>query len=347
MPFVKRSDDKLRSIKLEYNTVEHCNYACRECSHMSPHMPVRYSGLDVFRADLEALGAVYHVDRFRFVGGEPLLHPELVEFIRSARASGIADTIEIVTNGSRLDKVPDAVFRDIDYLSISWYDDARCDQARIDRAEDRCREHGTTLKVKRAGEFRMMQLTEPISDPDLVVDVYQTCQIAHSWYCQTFLDGRFYLCSRPLFTAAYLKQRNQPAPDLKHLDGVALHEPDLRHRLQAYLSREEPLESCRHCLGTVGKRIEWGQMPLAERRSTAPLDRRADDAVSTPILTYLRRWARVERALLRLIPSLRLARTMTLVKEVTMRAVSENEEKRYPRWRSRLRRRLTGVLRTP
>jgi hypothetical protein len=191
----------------------------------------------------------------------------------------------------------------------------------------------------------MMQLTEPIADPRLVGEVYRSCQIAHSWYCQTFLDGFFYLCSRPLFTATYLQMRGREAPDLRRIDGVALHEPDLRDRLEAYLSRAEPLESCRHCLGTVGKRIEWGQMPLAERRSTAPLERDAEDAVSRPVLAYLLRWERAERLLLRAFPSLRLARALTVVKEATMRAVSENTERRRP-YRLLPRRRRHAMSRT-
>jgi cyclic pyranopterin phosphate synthase len=337
VPFLTRSGERLRGLKLEYNTVEHCNYGCRECSHFSPHMPVRHADLDGFTSDLAALERVYHVDRFRFVGGEPLLHPDLPAFIHAVRDSKIADSVEVVTNGSMLHKADDEVFRAIDFLSISWYADARCDERKIDLAREKCRANGTTLKVKRATEFRMMQLTQPIKDEGLLSDVYRSCQIAHSWYCQTFLDGYFYLCSRPLFTAAYLRQRGGDPPDLRRLDGVALHEPDLGVRLEAYLSRTEPLASCRHCLGTVGKRIEWQQMPLAERRSTEPLDRRAEASVSRGVLAYLLRWERAERRVLRALPSLRLARLLLVVKEATMRAVSDNTEKRHPRWLARRR----------
>ena len=41
-------------------------------------------------------------------------------------------------------------------------------------------------------------------DRRLVQDVYDTCHIAHRWHCQTFYEGRFYLCSRPIFTNSYL-----------------------------------------------------------------------------------------------------------------------------------------------
>ena len=338
MPFIESSGSKLRSAKLEYNVVEHCNYSCRECSHFSPHMAVRMSNVEVFTRDLTALASVYHVDRFRFVGGEPLLHPNLLGFIQAVRDSGIANKIEVVTNGAMLHKAEDDLFRSIDFLHVSWYADKRCDESKIHLAEDKCRAFGTTLKTRRATEFRMMQLTHPNTDTELVQDIHRSCQIAHSWYCQTFLDGMFYLCSRPLFTRAYLQTRGQDSPDLRQIDGIALHEPDLAKRLAAYLARPEPLEACRFCLGTVGQRIEWAQMPLAERRSTSPLDRRAEEAVSGEILTYLLRWQRGERVILRTLPSLRVARLLTVAKEASMRLVSENrEERRRFRWRLRLR----------
>jgi hypothetical protein len=236
-----------------------------------------------------------------------------------------------------LHKAPDALFQAIDFLHVSWYDDPRCDQQKIASAERKCRTHGTTMKLRRVQEFRTMQLTEPIDDPELLSGVYRSCQIAHAWYCQTFLDGRFYLCSRPLFTEAFLQGRGQEVADLRRLDGIPLHEPDLRDRLHAYLSRTEPLESCRHCLGTVGKRIEWQQMPLAERRSAAPLRRRAEDSVSQRALTYLLGWDRVERWILRRVPSYRLARLLTLVKEGTMRVAWANRERRRPHPLRRLR----------
>jgi hypothetical protein len=71
-------------------------------------------------------------------------------------------------------------------------------------------------------------------------------------------------------------------------------------------------------------------MPLGERRSTAPLERRAEEAISPKVLAYLLRWQRAERMILRVVPSLWVARALTVVKEATMRAVSENTEQRRP-----------------
>ncbi|TML96353.1 MAG: 4Fe-4S cluster-binding domain-containing protein, partial [Actinobacteria bacterium] len=270
VPFVVHAAGQIQSPNLEYNVVEHCNYACRECSHFSPHMPAHQADLPTFRRDLAALQAVYHVGRFRFVGGEPLLNKNLVEFVTAVRDSGIADKIEVATNGSLVHKAPDELFEAIDFFNISWYPDRRCDAAKVKLAEEKCRTHATVFKARAVSKFRLMQIDRRTADARLVKDIYDTCQLAHSWHCQTFYEGYFYLCSRPTLTARYLEQRGVEIPDLRTRDGVSLHEPRLGERLRAYLENPEPLESCHYCLGTVGSRIPWQQSSLAERRSTAP-----------------------------------------------------------------------------
>jgi hypothetical protein len=344
MPFVATRDQRIRSVKLEYNAVRHCNYACTECSHFSPHMRAGRADPAQFGIDVDTLADVLRVGRFRFVGGEPLLHPDLPDLVERVRVSGLARSIEVVTNGSLLHKVSDDLLGAIDYLSVSWYDDPRCDDAKITRAEEACRRTGTTLKVKRVSEFRLMQLTTPTADTKLQSDIFRTCQIAHSWYCQTFADGYFFLCSRPLFTNAYLDQCGVGVPDLRLADGIPLHAPALRDRLERYLKRSDPLESCRYCLGTVGQPIPWRAMTREERLQNEPLDRRAEESVSQPLLAYLSRWERLERTLLRRLPRLWLARLMQVVKEATMRAVSENDY-RQRRPRRTLRSRITASTR--
>jgi hypothetical protein len=319
MPFVMVRDGKIRADKLEYNVVEHCNYSCDECSHFSPYLPRRLPDFDVFRHDLAALARVYRVRMFRFVGGEPLLRKDLGDFIAAVRESRIAGAIEICTNGSLLSAIDDALYRGIDRLCVSWYPDERCDQAKIDLAKRKCGELGVALKIEPITRFRTMQIDRAIADDALLQQIYGSCQIAHSWGCQTFHDGCFYLCSRPLFTAAYLGKLEMPAPDFSAVDSCPLHEADLLPRLIAYLSRAAPLESCRYCLGTVGKYVPWRQMSPLERKRPPRLDRDAALSISRVRLRCLLFCARLERAIMRVVPSEWLNRLLKRIKLAVIR----------------------------
>jgi hypothetical protein len=277
MPVVGLRGGKISTLGLEYNLTEHCNYACDQCSHLSPYMKRRESALDSFRRDLSALAAVMQVKRFTFVGGEPLLHKEILSHIRAVRESGVADEIQISTNGSRIDSTPLDVFSEIDLLRISWYPDTRCDSAKIKLAQDMCRRAGSRLIVNRVTQFRQMEVGH-LKDADLVDSIFKTCEIVHTYYAQTFYDGCFYLCSRPIFSQNYLKKVGIPAPDFKELDGVPLHAPLLKERLLKALNSTAPTAACSYCLGTVGRKMVWRSLSASERKfpalpSVDPLDR--------------------------------------------------------------------------
>jgi Radical SAM superfamily len=319
MPFVTVKDGRIQSEKLEYNVVEHCNYSCDECSHLSPYLPRRFPEFGDFQRDLTALARVYRVRRFRFVGGEPLLRKDIGAFIAAVRQSGIAGSIEICTNGSLLHTVNDDVFQQIDRLAISWYPDERCDQAKIDLAKRKCSQFSVDLKVERINRFRIMQIDRANGDEPLRQQIYRSCLIAHSWGCQTFYDGRFYMCSRPLFTVAYLEKLGIRAPDLPSMDGCPLHEGDLLPRLLAYLSRHAPLESCRYCLGTVGKYVQWRQLASNERKVPSRPERDAKKCISRVRLAYLLTCARAELAVLRILPSQKVNRLLNLAKIIIIR----------------------------
>lgn len=269
MPLLAAQGDHLFLRKLEYNVVEHCNFSCAECSHFSPYLPPAFSEITEFRRDVLALTPVLRIKRFRFVGGEPFLHKRLIEFIEIVRQSGLCQEIEICSNGSLLHKVSDDVFSRIDSLSVSWYPDERCDQEKIDIAKAKSTEFGFRLKVEKIDHFRIMEPPLPMIDQTLVKRIYQSCEIAHTWGCQTFYKGSFYLCSRPLFMNSYLAGLGVQERDFQQLDGLPIHQAELKARLTAYLHRTDALASCTRCYGTVGQLKPWRALSPNERRHPA------------------------------------------------------------------------------
>jgi hypothetical protein len=184
------------------------------------------------------------------------------------RDSGIAKEIQVSTNGSRIDSTPLEVFSEIDSLNISWYPDARCGSQKIELAREICRRAGTKLAVRKITEFRKME-TGRISNERLVDSIYRTCEIAHAYYAQTFYDGRFYLCSRPIFSKNYFDKIGVSAPDFREIDGIPLHAPDLKERLFEALGSTRATAACGYCLGTVGKKVPWRPLQAHERKAPA------------------------------------------------------------------------------
>jgi hypothetical protein len=311
MPFVAQKDGLLYAHKLEYNLVDHCNLSCRECSHLSPYVRKNSVSLDIFERDLWRLAEVYRVQRFRFVGGEPLLNRDIVRFAQAVRASRIAAEIEVVTNGLLLHRLDEQLLQHLDSISVSVYP-AAGDLTQALRSTQRlCRRHGVRLKVEHIDRFRRMEVPSAMTDASFVEGIFKSCLIAHTWSCQTFYSGFFYLCSRPIYTDSYLQKLGAPQRHFREVDGVALHEPGLRARLHAYLRSPQPLSACQHCLGTVGQYVPHVQVDASERKHPAT-PAGASESIDAARLRRLLRWERVSSAILKRVPSLRVSRLLAM-----------------------------------
>jgi GTP 3',8-cyclase len=311
MPFVTEKAGLLHGHKLEYNLVDHCNLSCRECSHFSPYLRKYSASIESFERDLSRLAEVYRVHRFRFVGGEPLLNREILRFVQAVRASGIATEIEVVTNGLLLDRLDEQLLRHLDSIAVSAYPAAGDLGPALRATQALCDRYGVRLQVEHIDRFRRMQVPEPISDESFVRTIFDSCLIAHTWSCQTFYEGFFYLCSRPIYTDSYLQKVGAAPGNFRQVDGIALHEPELGARLRAYLRATKPLSACQHCLGTVGKYEPHAQLDPSERKHPS-IPAAASDSIDTARLRSSLRWHRVTRAILHRLPSLHVSRLLAM-----------------------------------
>ena len=78
-----------------------------------------------FQRDLAVLSQVLHLNELKLLGGEPVLIPDLLEFLRCARASGLAEEITLITNGLLRHRCYPATFELIDRLQVSLYPGVR------------------------------------------------------------------------------------------------------------------------------------------------------------------------------------------------------------------------------
>jgi len=92
--------------------VEHCNLNCAYCEHFSPIAEKYFLSIESFSSDIERLGKIFgnHCKKIVFNGGEPLLHPNINDFLVVARKNFISGRILVNTNGILLDKMPTEFF---------------------------------------------------------------------------------------------------------------------------------------------------------------------------------------------------------------------------------------------
>lgn len=244
------SRGRILTWSLETHLTDHCNLRCAQCCTLSPHLPARAAPLEELRADLARAAAVLRPNVFKLTGGEPLLHPDILRSIAIVRASGISDQVSVTTNGFLLPRMPDAFFDGIDRLTVSRYASAPLPERALAGIAARCEAHGVVLTVKRIDRFARMTPEAPFLSAQEARAVHASCWL--KLRCHMLYGGRFYACTRPPHLEPYLRGLGL-ATDLASRDGVPLDAPDLLARLLAYLEAEEPLASCRYCLGASGE----------------------------------------------------------------------------------------------
>ncbi len=83
------------------NIVNHCNLRCQCCDHFACIADTHCVSLESIRHDLRRLDEIleHQPQRIGVMGGEPLLHPDLLEILRMTREIFSQSRIELTTNG--------------------------------------------------------------------------------------------------------------------------------------------------------------------------------------------------------------------------------------------------------
>ena len=268
------SRNKLWRPAIEFNVAEHCNLRCTHCDQASWMLPTKFADLTSFTRDIEVLSSVLQARELKIGGGEPLQHPQLVDFLRVAKDVKIANRLVLLTNGVLLHKAPDELWELIDGMWISLYPGVkhRFDWDWVQRMAD---EHQIWVWRKETPEFAERLLVEEVRNEELVRMVFQNCDLAHLESCHTIHEGRYYMCSPSVWTEPRLSFRGITFEN-RESNGVAIHDnPSLYEDLDNLIRRQEPLEACRYCLGSWAR--STANVQLTRKRAEEFLTRQPDD----------------------------------------------------------------------
>lgn len=233
---------RVRTRSLEAHVVDHCNLTCAECCSLSPLLPAWLAEPAELERDLARASEIVAPSVFKIVGGEPLLHPRLLDLVRIARRARIAPRVSVTTNGLLLGRMPDALFESVDALTISLYPKPALSAEAVADIECRAARFDVALNWKRQERFVVMDRPAPSDDAAEVAAIYAECWLRER--CHILRDGRFYACTRP----PHFHTLHRGGLDFTG-DGVALDDRITAEALVAYLLREEPFEACARCFG--------------------------------------------------------------------------------------------------
>lgn len=232
----------IEMIHLDLNIVEHCNFSCANCSHLSPlHKPWKIT-LEQIQRDLMILKPLLTLRTVNVVGGEPTLHPQLLDILRLLKEIRIDEQTHLITNGSLLQNMGDDFWRELELIKVSIY--PKLDRAIPELVREKSKEFGFMHEMTEFNEF----FGQFKANPNDGVESFSHCHWKTD--CYTVHKGVFYLCPQSAFSPKTIHGLDS-AIDGISLDGIT------EEKLRSFMDRKEPLFSCRNCCANEMKKEPW------------------------------------------------------------------------------------------
>ena len=233
---------------LEYHVADHCNMNCKYCTHFSPLVkePVMLSP-DSVVSDLKRLKSyIDDIGVIRILGGEPLLNPDLSEFVEATRQIYPKAVITVVTNGLLLDRINrnliNTMQRCVAFFHISYYPPLK---NKIDEIKKFLVDQNIAYTISPLiDEFNKTQLDGPTGNKDFFYSCFQA-------RCNCIYDGKLAPCFAPFMTKYFNEAFEKDYPVN---EGIDLYD-DENTTESIKLKLLYPLERCLYC--TSGRMRPW------------------------------------------------------------------------------------------
>ena len=244
--------------RIEIAIVEHCNLNCNHCIAFSPIAKKGFYALDSLRRDLTRLSELSHqtLGSIRILGGEPLLHPQLEEILRTARALFPHAFIDILTNAVLLPKQPPSFFatcRECDIVITTTKYPISLDFGAIEdfvvKSGAKYRYAYNTREVQKV-MYKWVIDPEGQQDP---VEMFYKCSLANT--CIALKDGKLSTCGLPN-VIRHFNERFGANLAVSPGDFVDIYTAKNMEEILSALAK--PIPFCRYCdLNSFQENIPW------------------------------------------------------------------------------------------
>jgi ABC-2 type transport system ATP-binding protein len=258
---MRYKSDKFRKPVLEYLYIPitlECNRNCKGCVCYSP-----LAGIET-RITLEQFEKAINkfieitgketIQQIDISGGESLLHPDILNFLRLSREIFINSNIVIKSNGLLVQSFIRDNYKLLQYFKIgieySEYPEVQCDEISYlcNKYKINFNQHWKTSNFK----FRKMGINEKPNYIDMCEEWDKCCDVNACHILRIFEDKAYYTgCSTPVFLDIlddYFKTSFEKL--LKKGDRIDIFDPNVT--LDDILNFHQPLHFCAYCRRRTG-----------------------------------------------------------------------------------------------
>ncbi len=263
-----------RVYHLEVHLTDHCNLNCKGCAHFSSISEPAFADVEQFDKDFARLAEVLDFERIHLLGGEPLLHPDVAQFIRIARKHFPDTELVLVTNGTLVVRMDEEFWTALRETDMELLVDDYPVKLPKDRINELGVEHGVNVCWT---HFRtdFFKLPIDLEGGHDAADSFKRCNGYNN--CPILKDGRIYPCAYTAYADIFQKKFGLTGLDPSDADSISIYEESDPYKIAEFLAR--PVPWCEHCDAKSLEFFDWsrGKGTLDEWICTP-----AEDPQSTP-----------------------------------------------------------------
>jgi len=232
---------------LEFHLADHCNLNCVGCTHFSNISQQNFVDARMLENRFDRLnkliGYIYDI---RILGGEPLLHPDIIDILKITRKKFPFSKIELYTNGLLLDKMSKDFFITCKQNKIGIYvSKYHVIENKINKIKDLL----SSYKVKYCISPAIINFSANLS-PNGNLDknlIFKNCKEKD---CTILKEDKIYLCPISAYIDKYNKYFNKNIAEPKGINIFSNSSKEIFNYLKT------PEETCRYCTNNINY-INW------------------------------------------------------------------------------------------
>ena len=260
---------KMSLLEFGVDLVDHCNLGCKHCDHFSPIASEYFSDISVLEKDFQRLSELTNgkIGECKFLGGEPLLHPDIIGAITVFRKYFPSSAAQnnfpfnqafVITNGLLLLKMPEEFWKCCRENQITIKMTKYPINLNFDAIEKKCLNeqvpftyYGRTKSALKTLHFLPLDLTGKQNHKSN----FYMCRNSNS-ACTALKDGKFYPC-HIIPNIHHFNKYFSTNLEIEERDYIDIYETSDVENILSFLTKPKPF--CRYCM-TSGKKtkVPWG-----------------------------------------------------------------------------------------
>lgn len=232
----------------EVHLTEHCNLNCQSCFHFSPLAEEEYADIASFEKDFKRLSELANgkIESFILMGGEPLLHPQLISFLEVSRKYFPKSFIQLVTNGVLLLEQKDSFWEAMQKYNIILRPTKYPINIDYNEIEEKAKKYNVFVQY-----FNDIKISKKIPiDLEGKLNFRKNYRRCGSKTCYILNKGKIYPCSTAGNIHHFIKFFNLNIEN-DDRNGIDIYSVKNIKEIDKFLKKRIPL--CRYCNGSAFK----------------------------------------------------------------------------------------------